>query len=116
MQIPVQVVFHGLAHSDALQELLRELAAKACRPRLGATRCQVAVELPHRHQQQGRPFSVRVVFSVAGEDVVAHAEDPDARVAAREAFAVLQRQLDDRARRARDQARHAGRGGEAKPG
>lgn len=106
MQIPVQVVFHGLAHSDALQSLIHDLAAKVCRGHPKVTRCQVAVELPHRHQSQGRDFQIRVCLHVAGGDLVVERASEDAQVAAREAFATLRRLLDEATERARGETRH----------
>jgi ribosome-associated translation inhibitor RaiA len=106
MQIPVQVVFHGLAHSDALQSLIHELAAKACRGQAKATRCLVAVEQPHRHRSQGRDFHIRVCLHVAGGELVVERAGEDAQSAAREAFAALRRQLDEATQRARGEVKH----------
>lgn len=101
MQVPVQVVFHGVENSPALQELIHELAEKVCRGTDRVTRCHVTVELPHRHQNQGRNFQVRVYLHVAGEDVVAEHSAEDAHLAAREAFAIARRNLDEAIEKAR---------------
>ncbi|HEX7889736.1 MAG TPA: HPF/RaiA family ribosome-associated protein [Ramlibacter sp.] len=106
MPIPVQVVFHGLAHSPALESLIHELAAKACHGDARATSCQATVELPHRHHRPGRDFSVRVHLHVAGGEVVVERTSEDAQRAAREAFAAVRRQLDETMERARGETKH----------
>jgi hypothetical protein len=111
MQVPVQVVFHGLAHSDSLYELIRSLAARICRPHARVTRCQVAVELPRREDQEGGIFRVRVTIGVPGSELVCQSEEPGAQAAARSAFAAMRLQLDDYMRRARALAADAARPG-----
>jgi ribosome-associated translation inhibitor RaiA len=101
MQVPVQVVFHGVENSPALQEFIHELAEKVCRGTDRVTRCHVTVELPHRHQNQGRNFQVRVYLHVAGEVGVLGGVLGHHVLAAREAFAIARRNLDEAIEKAR---------------
>jgi hypothetical protein len=105
MQVPVQVVFHGLARSDSLHDLIRGLAARTCRPHARVTRCHVAVEQPPSQTPEGRLFRVRVTIGVPGSELVCHAEEPSAQVAARSAFGAMRLQLEAYTRRARSQPR-----------
>jgi ribosome-associated translation inhibitor RaiA len=99
MQQALQVTFHGLPVSEAVEQDVRHSAAEleAEFPRLVS--CHVSIELPHRHQQHGRRYRVRVDAAVPGFHAVAGhaaAEDPsheDVHVAIRDAFRAVRRQL-----------------------
>lgn len=94
MDIPLQVTFRDLAHSPALDEKIREKAA-----RLGAlceriSRCRVTLERRHRHQRNGREYHVRIDLHVPEREIVVnHEHDQDIHVALREAFDAAERQL-----------------------
>jgi ribosome-associated translation inhibitor RaiA len=100
MQQPLQVTFHGLPVSETVEQDVRRAAAEleAEFPRIVS--CRVSIELPHRHQQQGRRYRVRVDAAIPGVHVVAGraaAEDPaheDVHVALRHAFEAVRRQLE----------------------
>jgi ribosome-associated translation inhibitor RaiA len=100
MQVPVQVVLHGLARLDGLHELIRGLAARTCRPHARVTRCHVAVELSSRDGQEERRCSVRVTIGVPGAELVCQAEEASAQDAARSAFDAMRLQLEAHKRRA----------------
>lgn len=70
METPVQIVFHEVAHSLAIESLIRDKAGKleTIFPRL--MRCHVSIEQPHRHKQQGNPFNVRIALHVPGGELV----------------------------------------------
>lgn len=77
---------------------------------------RVVVEQAHKHHQQGNLFHVRVHIRVPAADLVAsmvhdlHHAHEDVYVAIRDAFDVLQRQLEDYVRRRRhDVKTHATR-------
>ena len=108
MQTPLQISFHGIAHSDALYGTIREKAEKLDRYYDRITSCRVVVELGARHKRQGKQFSVRVDLKVPGTELaVTREHDEDAQVAIREAFDAARRQLEDYARTQRgDVKRH----------
>jgi len=105
MQIPVEITFKEMDRSKAVEDRIRELAAKMERVYDRVVRCDVVVETPHRHQTKGRQFHVRVRLTVpGGEIVVSH--DPgmdgareDIFVAIRDTFAAAKRQLEDHAQK-----------------
>jgi ribosomal subunit interface protein len=100
MQIPVDITFKDFAPSEALRARIQEHVAKLEQHFLRITRCEVAVELPHRHHHNGRRFRVRIRLTVPGAELVAHSDEvdgahEDAYVALRDAFLAIRRQLDD---------------------
>ena len=105
MQIPLQITFHGMAHSDAIEQRVRDKAAKLERFHSRITSCRVVVEVPHRHHHKGKLFSVRIDLTVPGGELVVnrdsdsnHAHE-DVYVAIRDAFDAATRQLEDYTRK-----------------
>jgi len=111
MQTPVQIVFHEVAHSQAIESLVREKAKKleAVFPRL--MRCHVSIEQPHRHKQQGNPFNVRITLHVPGGELVVNRDQhEDVYVALHEAFDAVRRQLEEHAQKMRREVKHHANG------
>jgi ribosomal subunit interface protein len=112
MQLPIQVTFRVVPHSDAVEQYVRRRAAKleTFSPRI--TSCRVVVESPHMHSQSGRHFRVRVDLTVpGGEVVVGHApgDEPtneDLYAAIDNAFDRVGRRLEDHQRRQRGDIKH----------
>jgi ribosome-associated translation inhibitor RaiA len=95
--------FIGMEPSDALASAAREKVAKLelfC-PEIMA--CHVAIELPHKHSQQGRTVAVRLSLTLPGRELtVSRVEREDAYVALRDAFDDMKRQVEDTMRRMRE--------------
>jgi ribosomal subunit interface protein len=105
MQTPLQITFHGLDHSDAIEERIREKAAKLEQIYDRIIGCRVVIEVRHRNanteHRKGEPFHIAIDLSVPGAKLVvknapkdSHANE-DILVALREAFDNLERQLKD---------------------
>jgi ribosomal subunit interface protein len=102
MEIPIQITFHGLAPSPALEAAIRERAGKLDRFHPHVMSCRAVVEEVARHKTQGKEFAVRLDIKVAGGEVAVNREhSEDAFVAVRDAFDAARRQLEDLARRQR---------------
>jgi len=102
MQIPLQITIRGVEHSEALDAHIRDKSGKLEEFFDHITSCRVVVELPHKHQHQGRQFNVRIDIGVPGSEIVVnrdHAED--VYVALRDAFDSAKRRLEDYARKLR---------------
>ena len=104
MQIPLQITFHGMERSDAIEAKIREKAAKLDRFHSRLTSCRVVVEVPHRHHHKGKLFSVRIDMTVPGGELVVNRDSSDhshedVYVAIRDAFNAAIRQLEDHARK-----------------
>lgn len=102
MELPIQITFHGMAHSAALEATARERASKLGHFHQHVMSCRVVVETAARHKHQGKEFVVRLDIKVAGGEIAInreHSEDPF--VAVRDAFDAARRKLEDHARRQR---------------
>ena len=99
MQNSLQVVFHGMDHSDALEQRVHEEFGKLEKFHQHLTDCRVTVEAPHRHQRKGKLFDIAINLSVPGGGLTARtgsANNPaheDAHIALRDAFQSITRQL-----------------------
>lgn len=104
MHVPLEIRFHNVDPSAAVETAVREAAAKLEQFADDITSCRVTVEGPHKRHQQGNLFAVHVDVRYAGGEVVAsrepserHAHE-DVYVAVRDAFRAARRQLQDRVR------------------
>lgn len=104
MDDPLEIRFHNLDPSEALEDAIRERVAKLDKlyPRL--TRCVVSVEQLHRQHRKGNPFEVHIDLWVPGGHLAVTREphhpkekyaSPDAYKAMRDAFDAAERQLLD---------------------
>jgi len=95
LQVPLQITFHNVPRSDALDAHIRQKAAKleAFQPRI--TNCRVTVGEIGKHEHQSRQFRIRVDVRMPGhqEFVVNRDHDEDPYVAVRDAFDAMERQL-----------------------
>ena len=107
MEQPLEIAFHGMDHSDAVEERIRERVEKLERYFDRIVSCRVAVEATHRHGTKGKVYQVHVGIGVPGQEIVAnhnrrdHDEHEDVYIAIRDAFNAADRQLEDYARKAR---------------
>jgi ribosomal subunit interface protein len=109
MKIPLQISLHGIEHSDALHDAIREKAEKLDRYYSHIMSCRVVFELAARHKRHGKQISIRIDLKVPGGEVVVTREhDEDVQIALREAFDAARRQLEDYAAKQRgDVKQHA---------
>jgi ribosomal subunit interface protein len=99
MQIPLQISFQGIAHSDALDGAIREKAGKLERYYPHIMSCRVVLELNARHKRKGKQYSARIDLKVPGGEIaVTHEHDEDLQIALRDAFDAARRRLEDYAR------------------
>jgi len=102
MQLPVQVTFHGMARSAALEQAIHDRAAKLEHFHPHLLSCRAVVEEAVRRKHQGKEFVVRLDIKVSGGEVAVNRDhSEDAFVAVREAFDAARRRLDEHARRSR---------------
>ena len=102
MQIPIQVTFHGMPQSAALDTAIRQHAGKLDRFHPHVISFRAVVEQIARHKQQGKEFQVRLDIKVSGGEIAINRDhDEDPFVAVRDAFDAARRKLEDHARRQR---------------
>jgi ribosome-associated translation inhibitor RaiA len=99
--VALQITFHGVTHSGAVEAKIRSRASKLARSCDSIIGCRVAIEAPHRHSTTGREYEVRVEVAVPGEKIVAsgkaghHQAFADLILAVRRAFDAVRRQLEE---------------------
>jgi len=101
MNAPVEVHFHGIQKSDAIEQRVREKVAKLARHFVRMTSCRVGIEAPQRTPQKPSVFQIKIEIGVprrrpiviSHERKGSHANEELSR-AIRDAFAVAQRKID----------------------
>lgn len=102
MKLPVQITFHGMDASEAVESAVREKVGHLERFSDRIMRCRVVIDLLQKHRQQGRPFGVRIDLTIPGRELVAdRVQHEDVYVALRDAFDDMKRQLEDAVRQQR---------------
>lgn len=102
MQVPLQITFHDVPHSDALDARIREKAAKLDEFYPHITSCRVVVEERDRHRHQGKQFCVRLDLRVPEHEFAINRDHhEDVYVAVRDAFDAAKRKLEEIAREQR---------------
>ena len=107
MQLPLQITFHQLPSSPALEANVRRRVDDLEKFFDRIISCRVSIEAPHRHHHQGRLYRVRIEIGVPCERIVVrrspdeHTAHLDAHVAVRDAFREARRQLEDYVQRLR---------------
>ena len=106
MQIPLEIVFEGMAPSEAVRARIKREASRLERFHGRITSCRVVIELPNKRHHKGNLFFVRIHLTTpGGGDIMVrrgpkqHHAHEDAYVAVRDAFSAARRQLEDLARK-----------------
>lgn len=104
MQIPLQITFRGIPHSDAVEAKIREKVNKLDRFHSHIMSCRVAVEAEHHRHHQGNQYHIRIDLTTPRKELVISREHHDKKayediyIAIRDAFNAAIRQLEDYAR------------------
>jgi len=107
MELPLQISFRHMGHSEFIEAAIREKAAKLETFADRIMACRVVVEQACRRHRTGNLHDIRITITVPGEEIAVtrlpseHAQNEDIRVALRDAFDTARRQLQDYARRQR---------------
>jgi len=105
--LPLQITFHHMEPSAALEARIRELVARLERFSAHIMRCHVIVEAAHQHNQQGALFDIRIDIIVPNDEFAIRRAHPDNHspedpyVALRDAFRAARRKLEDYERKRR---------------
>ena len=102
MHTPVEIHFHGIEKSEAIEERVLEKVAKLEKHFGRMTRCRVVLEAPHRSPQKPKVFQIKIEISLPRRQPIvvcheregshAHEELP---LAIRDAFEAALRRIDD---------------------
>jgi ribosomal subunit interface protein len=109
MKQPLQITFHGMEPSDAVEDAARKKAEHLEHFARDIMSCRVVVDVLQKHKHQGRPYAVRIDLTLPGHElVVDRVQDEDVYVALRDAFDAMKRKLEDVVRQRRgDEKQHA---------
>jgi cold shock CspA family protein len=103
--MPLQIVFRHIRSSLAIRSRIELLAQQLERfePRL--IRCRVLLEVPHRHQRQGKQYHIRIELTVPGRRMLVINRNPsrlhppaaheDVWVALQDAFDAAKKRLEE---------------------
>jgi len=102
MHTPVEIHFHGIEKSTAVEERVREKVSKLDKHFGRMTRCRVVLEAPHRNPQKPKAYQIKIEISlprrrpivVCHERAGAHANE-ELPLAIRDAFEAALRKIDD---------------------
>ena len=102
MDEPLEIVFHNLKHSAAVEAAIRERFAKLEKRYDRLTHCRVSVEALRRQHRTGNLFQVHIDMLVPGAELAVSKQpqkakeryaDPDVYTSIKDAFAAAERQL-----------------------
>lgn len=106
MQVPLEVTFLDIGHSDAIEARVRDEAAKLELFYDRITSMRVVVARPQHRHRTGDTYHLRIHMSVPGGADIDVSRDPaatgaheDVYVTIRDAFKAARRQLQDLVRR-----------------
>lgn len=105
MELPLQITFHNMTATPALEAKVKELAEGLESVHDRIMSCRVVVDQPHRHHKEGNHYQVRIDIKVPGDELVVkrdpseHAISKDLELILHEAFDEARRQLDGHSRR-----------------
>jgi len=106
MQVPLQVAFDGVQHSDAVEARIREEVEKLEQFHGRIVSATVVVAKPQRRHHKGDTFHVRIHLVVPDVPDIAVSREPaatgaheDVYVTIRDAFKAARRQLQDAVRK-----------------
>jgi ribosome-associated translation inhibitor RaiA len=102
MHTPVEIHFHGIEKSEAVEERVREKVSKLEKHFGRMTRCRVVLEAPHRNPQKPKVFQVKIEISLPRQQPIvvcheregAHANE-ELPLAIRDAFEAAIRNVED---------------------
>ena len=102
MDTAIEVHFHGIEKSEAIEKKVREKVTKLAKHFGAMTRCRVVLEAPHRSPEKPKNFQIKIEISLPRRRPIvvrheregshAHEELP---LAIRDAFEAALRRLDD---------------------
>jgi ribosome-associated translation inhibitor RaiA len=98
MEIPLQITFRAMPHSESLETQVRRRAAKLERIFQRLMSCRVVLEAAHRRRRHGKRYRVSIDLGLPrGEIAVSHAPGDDRNV--EDAHAIVDEAFDEAFRR-----------------
>lgn len=114
MQTPLEIAFHNMQPSEALEAEIRKRVDKLDKMYDRLVGCRVSVEGLHKQHRTGNVYEVHIELMVPGHNLVVSRElhkakeryaNPDVYASVREAFKAAERQLKDYKERQRGEVK-----------
>ncbi len=105
MQVPLQIVFEHIDHSDALEAAIREEAQKLERFYDRITSARVVLSRPQHRHHKGDAYVVRIHVAIPGGKHIEITREPSTAVRQENAHAVIRDAFDAAGRRLQDEVR-----------
>lgn len=92
MQIPLELAYRHVESTPAIEAMIRERTERLERFAPRITSCRVMVEMPHRRQQKGNLYHIRIDITLPGGELIVdrhpleHSAHEDVAVAIAESF------------------------------
>ncbi|CAN5921761.1 hypothetical protein BH11MYX3_BH11MYX3_17560 [soil metagenome] len=94
MEIPTEISFHELPHSDSVEASIQRWITRLSTVSEQILRCRVFVMQPHRRHRTGKDFEIHLHLSIRGSEITAsRIHHEDIYVAIADAFRAARRQL-----------------------
>jgi len=101
MSTPLEVHFHGIEKSEAVEQRVRDKVAKLEKHFGRMTRCRVVLEAPHRNPAKPKAYQIKIELSLPrrGPIVISHEREgshasEELALAIRDAFESAMRKID----------------------
>jgi ribosomal subunit interface protein len=110
-----QVVFRGIDHSEAVEEVVQRRAEKLARYTDQIQSLRVTLESPHNNHHKGKVYHVGVEAFIPNHDIVVNHDQHDKHshediyIAIRDTFDAVERRIKELAEKQRRQSRHNGK-------
>ena len=112
MEMPLELAFKHVEPTDEIKALVQEKVDHLDRIYDGIISCHVHIRAPNQSQQSGDLYEVTVEVRIPGKDLVVHRHQNDQperehlKVAIRDAFDAMQRQLKSASRKLQGDVKH----------
>lgn len=112
MQLPLQITFRHIDHSDYIEADIRKHAEKLDTYHDNIISCRVVFDSPHHHKHKGNLYHVSIDVKVPGHEISVsreaehHHNHQDAYVAIRDGFEAVYTKLKNLAQQRRGEVKH----------
>ena len=107
MIIPLQITARETELDDLIRKEITERVEKLDKVYDRIMRCKVVVEEPKRHPHEGKMYSVHIIMTVPGAELVTKREvNKDLYVAMRDSFVAARRRLEEFSREHRGEVKN----------
>src|SRR4051812_38087945 len=87
----LEIEFRDLPRTPNLEATVQQWAKKLVTTGARITRCDVVIEVPHRHHRHGNAYHVRVEVAIPEQVLVAEHDHADVYLAVADAFLAMRR-------------------------